>query len=207
MDRANPTEQPGGKATCPQGNSTATGVVLRESYDSYPLLPQGTCRCLCVWRGEHKGNSSQSCFPHQRKHLTKGCDQSPLPEMGTMVWHDHTILAKSLTVSQQRNLQLYDPAFQYQYFAQLWLRVWCNKRVLSFFFFFSPQEISVVQEDLQDSECFYELRSTLLFQGPIRHIRHSHVCVCFPSWEIKRRLFHQKKYLFPLVCFSSIGHN
>uniref|UniRef100_A0A8C3QMD3 CD96 molecule n=1 Tax=Cyanoderma ruficeps TaxID=181631 RepID=A0A8C3QMD3_9PASS len=49
------------------------------------------------------------------------------------------------------------------------------------FFSFSPQEISVVQEDLQDGEGFYELRSTLMLQGT--HETHkTFSCVClFPS--------------------------
>lgn len=134
----------------------------RESHGWYPPLPQGSCRCLSGWWGEHQASSKGTA--------------SPLPETGIMVWHS-TILAKSLPVSQQRSLELYEPAFLYQYSAQLWLIVWSVTRGS---FLFSPQEISVVQEDLQDSEGFYELRSMLMLQGA--HETHkTFSCMClFP---------------------------
>ncbi|KAL9866849.1 T-cell surface protein tactile [Geothlypis trichas] len=56
-----------------------------------------------------------------------------------------------------------------------------------------PGGISVVQEDLQDSEGFYELRSTLLFQGT--HKTHkTFSCVClFPFLGNKTKIISSKE--------------
>ncbi|TRZ11632.1 hypothetical protein HGM15179_015478 [Zosterops borbonicus] len=56
-----------------------------------------------------------------------------------------------------------------------------------------PGEISVVQEDLQDSEGFYELRSTLVLQGT--HETHkTFSCVClFPSLGNETRIISSEE--------------
>jgi len=57
----------------------------------------------------------------QREQLANSCDHRPLQlsVMGMMAWHNCSVLAKSFIVSQQRNLQPSELAFQYQYFAEL----------------------------------------------------------------------------------------
>uniref|UniRef100_A0A8D0F6N6 Immunoglobulin domain-containing protein n=1 Tax=Strix occidentalis caurina TaxID=311401 RepID=A0A8D0F6N6_STROC len=56
-----------------------------------------------------------------------------------------------------------------------------GKVILYFSFFFFPQEISIEQEDLQDSEGFYQLRSTLVLQGT--HQTHkTFSCACLFSF-------------------------
>uniref|UniRef100_A0A803VTJ4 CD96 molecule n=1 Tax=Ficedula albicollis TaxID=59894 RepID=A0A803VTJ4_FICAL len=65
-----------------------------------------------------------------------------------------------------------------------------------------PAEISVVQEDLQDSEGFYELRSTLMLQGT--HETHkAFSCVClFPSPGNETRNISSEEIFFSRNVFT-----
>uniref|UniRef100_A0A672UIR7 Immunoglobulin domain-containing protein n=1 Tax=Strigops habroptila TaxID=2489341 RepID=A0A672UIR7_STRHB len=77
------------------------------------------------------------------------------------------------------------------------------------FLFFFPQGISVEQEDSQDSEGFYQLRSTLVFQGT-HQISKMFLCACLFSflgnetWNISSKEIFVSFALFPVSLLGGV---
>lgn len=137
----------------------------------------------------------ESTRPPQRKQLAYGCDQSPLqlPGMGTMVWHDRSCQIFD-SVSAKKPAAIWACFPVPMFCTALTYSLEDNKRVFSFFS--SLQDISVVQEDLQDSEGFYELRSTLMLQGT-HEIHKTFSCAClFPfPWNETRNISSEEIFV------------